>query len=371
VIVVPPPENLGPPRQTEGAPPENGTPTDHFNVNSNSIKQCCNGSLAGWSPLTWALSYAAAGHLVIPLEHGRNIPHRRLLGRGWSAKAGTAGSRDPEQIKAWWKSDPSAMIGIVTAVSPLSWVLVIDIDTKPGKPNGWESISNLMNEYELLPDTTRVITPSGGMHLHYAMPEGEPPVPGRVGWLPGVDIPWQVPVPPSAKLIKQQLQDSSRSGETYVYYQWASIVEPLPIAPAWLLADIRNRRRQSQRPSRTERARKHAEALPPTEPGQLPLRRTGGVGGLSEALPPTEEFLAVGLGWFTGSRDADCFRLACRLWFQYGDEGTVVAFIYQAWERSPRKIIRLAGKTPITRSSKPSGTGSKIASIFCVAQNHS
>lgn len=48
-------------------------------------------------------------------------------------------------------------------------------------------------------------------------------------------------------------------------------------------------------------------------------------------------FIENGLGWFTGSRDADCFRLACRLWFQYGDEGTVVAFIYQAWERSPAK----------------------------------
>ena len=29
-----------------------------------------------------------------------------------------------------------------------------------------------------------------------------------------------------------------------------------------------------------------------------------------------------------------CFRLACRLWFQYGDEGTVVAFIYQAWKHT-------------------------------------
>jgi hypothetical protein len=46
-------------------------------------------------------------------------------------------------------------------------------------------------------------------------------------------------------------------------------------------------------------------------------------------LPPTEEFLVRGLGWFTGSRDADCFRLACRLWSQYGDETTVVAVIYQ------------------------------------------
>jgi DNA-binding CsgD family transcriptional regulator len=101
VAVVPPPESLEPPRQAEGAPAENGTPTGHSNVNSNFIKQYCNGTLGRWSPLTWALSYAAAGHLVIPLEHGRNIPHRRLLGSGWSAKAGAAGSRDPDQIKAW------------------------------------------------------------------------------------------------------------------------------------------------------------------------------------------------------------------------------------------------------------------------------
>ena len=63
---------------------------------------------------------------------------------------------------------------------PLSRVLVIDIDTKPGKPNGWESIFDLMKEYEPLPETTSVITPSGGMHLYYAMPEGEPPC--GAGW---------------------------------------------------------------------------------------------------------------------------------------------------------------------------------------------
>jgi hypothetical protein len=125
VIVVPPHENLGPPLEAEGAPAENGTPTDHSNVNSNFIKQYRNATLGRWSPLTWALSYAAAGYLVIPLEHGRNIPHRLLLGKGWSAKAGTAGSRDPDQIKAWWQFDCSAMIGIVTAVSAWSPLLII------------------------------------------------------------------------------------------------------------------------------------------------------------------------------------------------------------------------------------------------------
>jgi Bifunctional DNA primase/polymerase, N-terminal len=324
VAVTLPERNLGPPRQAEGAPAENGTPTDHSNLNSNFIKQYCNGSLGGWSPLTWALSWAAAGHLVIPLEHGTRVPHKLLLGSGWSAKAGTAGSRDPDQIKAWWGAAPDSNIGIVTAVSPQSPVLIIDVDTKPGKPNGWGSISDLVKEYGPLPETTRVITPSGGMHLYYAMPEGEPPLPFKPGWLPSVDIPWVVPVPPSAKLI---MQDTS---EIYVSYQWASIVEPLPIVPARLLADIRNRRATTKtHPARadTRNSRKQPQATIHARGSQ----------GQAVALPPTELFIENGLGWFTGSRDFDCFRLACRLWAHYGDEATVVAFIYKAWEHTAPK----------------------------------
>jgi Bifunctional DNA primase/polymerase, N-terminal len=137
-------------------------------------------------------------------------------------------------------------LGIVTAASPQSRVLAIDIDTKPGKPNGWESIFDLLDEYqERLPETTSVTTPSSGRHLHFAAPEGEPPVPIRQGWLPGVDIPWMVPVPPSAKWSLPKLQDGSMSTEIHAY-RWASIVEPLPVAPAWLVADIRNRGKQPQ-----------------------------------------------------------------------------------------------------------------------------
>ena len=160
------------------------------------------------------------------------------------------------------------------------------------------------------------------------MPEGEPSIPFRPGWLPGVDIPWMVPVPPSAKLIMQKAQPNPT--EDYVYYQWASIVEPLPIAPAWLLADIRTRGKQPEGPI--------LRADVPNRPKQ-PQRPISTVGARShsEALPPTELFIENGLGWFTGSRDADCFRLACRLWHRYGDEATVVAFIYQAWKHTPPK----------------------------------
>ena len=68
-----------------------------------------------------------------------------------------------------------------------------------------------MDEYEPLPETTRIMTPSGGAHLYFAMPEGEPPLPIRQDWLQDVDIPWQVPVPPSAKLIKHALRSRDMS----------------------------------------------------------------------------------------------------------------------------------------------------------------
>lgn len=196
---------------------------------------------------------------------------------------------------------------------------MIDVDAKKSRPNGPQSMLWLRSAYgEELPETTKITTPPGGTHWYYLMQEGEPPVPFRPGWLPNVDIPWQVPVPPSAKLIKQKFQDSSMSkpdtAEIYIPYQWASIARPLPLAPAWLVADIRNRRKQPQGPI-----------------------RGGGSQGHSAALPPTEEFIERGLGWCTGSRDFDCFRLASRLWSQYGDEATVVAFIYEAWKRTPPK----------------------------------
>src|SRR5512133_1490037 len=109
-------------------------------------------------------------------------------------------------------------------------------------------------------------------------------------------------------------------------------MEPLSIAPVWLLADIRTREKQPEGPILC--------ADVPNRPKQ-PQRPISTVGARwhSKALPPTELLIENGLGWFTGSRDADCFRLACRLWFQYGDEGTVVAFIYQAWERT-RPLVK-------------------------------
>jgi hypothetical protein len=69
-------------------------------------------------------------------------------------------------------------------------------------------------------------------------------------------------------------------------------------------------------------------------------RRTGGGGGNGyvgaagggDQLPPTEEFEVRGLGWFTGSRNRDAYRLAFRLWAQGCDEREVELTLRRCWD---------------------------------------
>jgi Bifunctional DNA primase/polymerase, N-terminal len=57
-----------------------------------------------------------------------------------------------------------------------------------------------------------------------------------------------------------------------------------------------------------------------------------GAAGGGDALPPTEEFEVRGLGWFTGSRNRDAYRLAFRLWAQQLDEFEVQTILKTCWD---------------------------------------
>ncbi len=80
--------------------------------------------------------------------------------------------------------------------------------------------------------------------------------------------------------------------------------------------------------------------MPPQLVGMLSTgRRTGGgsngmigAAGGGDTLPATEEFLAQGLGWFTGSRNRDAYRLAFRLWAQGCDEHEVELTMRECWD---------------------------------------
>lgn len=144
-----------------------------------------------------------------------------------------AASCDPEDIERWWARNPSANVAL--ACGPASGVLALDIDRK-GEVDGVAALSELCREFEPLPRTVRNDTPSGGLHLLFAFPEGHRP-PNRVGLkryaadgsrrvYPGLDVRADgasICLPPSAK----------PSGP----YRWSRspfVVDMAPL-PGWLL----------------------------------------------------------------------------------------------------------------------------------------
>jgi len=72
-------------------------------------------------------------------------------------------SNDPQQIKAWSKQYPNANWGVSLAKSRL---IVIDVDTKPGKV-GAETLDMLELEHGPLPPTFEVETTTGGRHIYF------------------------------------------------------------------------------------------------------------------------------------------------------------------------------------------------------------
>ena len=146
-----------------------------------------------------AIDFARRGWPVFPCSPRNKTP---LLGRDRDAKGepirGTGGvakaTTDEEQIRAWWRRWPDAMIGVSAGRAGM---LVIDfdprvdevIDEETGEVIGREvwTLDRLKAELEAqmgcaLPVTLAVRTPSGGVHCYFRMPEGVPI--GNVGSLP-------------------------------------------------------------------------------------------------------------------------------------------------------------------------------------------
>ena len=120
-----------------------------------------------------AIALARRQFKVFPIKPGLKFPP---LVTDWPGLATT----DEEQIRAWWALYPNANAGV-----HCTGYLVIDCDVKSGGPM---SLAALDAIYEL-PPTLRTITPSGGSHLFYALPEGHPGVPNTVGKLgKGLDV---------------------------------------------------------------------------------------------------------------------------------------------------------------------------------------
>lgn len=98
----------------------------------------------------YALKYAGLGIRVFPITAGTKKP----AVDNWPDLATT----DPRTIKRWWSIDENYNIGVATG----GGVIAVDADTKNGKP-GLASLEAL--DLEILPQSFRVSTPSGGVHV--------------------------------------------------------------------------------------------------------------------------------------------------------------------------------------------------------------
>lgn len=99
---------------------------------------------------------------MFPLRPGDKMP---LPGTRGNLDATT----DPNQIKQWWLTNPTANIGIALAPSGLT---VLDIDVGPNK-GGYAALKTLHAAHPIT-DTLTAITGGGGMHVVYSRPEDVP-----------------------------------------------------------------------------------------------------------------------------------------------------------------------------------------------------
>lgn len=99
----------------------------------------------------------ALGLAVFGLEPGG----KRLLGPGWQAAATT----DPDVLAKTWRAGDNIGVGCWK-----SGVLGVDLDTK-GAVDGITRFASVCTEHgQTWPDTLTVRTPSGGLHLYFAVP---------------------------------------------------------------------------------------------------------------------------------------------------------------------------------------------------------
>lgn len=120
-----------------------------------------------------AMTLAQEGFAVFPIKPGVKAPP---LIKDWPEYATT----DRGQINTWWNKWPDANIGI-----HCKGLLVVDVDVKK---DGDASLEYL-EEFADFPMTLTTVTPTGGRHLIYQLPEGHAGVQNGVDVLgKGLDI---------------------------------------------------------------------------------------------------------------------------------------------------------------------------------------
>lgn len=125
-----------------------------------------------------AMKYAKNGWAVYPLIQGGRIPHKGSSGH-------LDATSDPEEVKKLFlRYGVSSNIGISLLNTEY---IILDIDLHDESKNGFDSLKELEDTYQPLPDTFTVTTPRNGLHMYYRIP-GLSYNDDWVDFLPGVDL---------------------------------------------------------------------------------------------------------------------------------------------------------------------------------------
>ena len=336
-----------------------------------------------------ALAYAARGWAVCPCdprpkERGRPDASKRPLlpkdvdadgkpirGSGGLKKASTV----PALIRGWWGRWPDAMIGL--PMGGQTGAFVLDFDPRTDAETGEEwTLERLKAEVEAqigcaLPPSVAARTPSGGVHLWLAQPEGEP-IRNRGNLPPHVDVRGDggyVIVPPSPR---------SADGVGYRWLKGRAPGEvPLAVAPERLIEVLR-RPAEAKPPVPREEA---CPAPPRRDPGDAGDRvRKYGLSALDRAC---EELAKAG----EGTRNNAIFDAAlkigslvsggalregvaraaleevCRAWPDFEKSKATVDNGLATGMRNPRDMAEVAAKGPLPREdgARPARRGGAAA----------
>ena len=116
------------------------------------------------TPLDAALRYAVRGWAVFPCRSAGTRRKQPLTARGF-----LDASTETTIIEDWWRRWPDALIGLPTG--RCSRLVVLDIDVKDPKANGFDALDEL--GLAPLPAAPLVHTASGGLHVYFAAGELE------------------------------------------------------------------------------------------------------------------------------------------------------------------------------------------------------
>lgn len=226
------------------------------------------------APLTAALDFAGQGLPVFPCNPRNKTP---LLGTDKDAQGnairGTGGVSKavtfPEQIKAWWKKWPQAMVGVATGHDR---VFVLDFDPRTDDKTGEVfTLDRLKADLEAqmgcaLPLSRTSITQSGGVHVWLRWPDdGGAEIRNR-GNLPlHVDVRGKggyVIAPPSVM----------ESGKAYRWAKGRGPDVPIADAPAALVEILRTPGKGKAAPAGGSKENRTAPARPTRTVGDDPRK---------------------------------------------------------------------------------------------------